>query len=107
MNKNPTPKSEFIKSKPFVEGHNRLIESPEFQRAIETSKAQYLRALHGVAPSVLGDNPNPAAANISALLFQRIQGVEDFCAILFNLAEPVPEMPKPSDPDNLIRIPRK
>lgn len=105
MNKNPLPKTEFIKSKPLVEAHNRLIESPDFQRGIEISKAHYMRVLNGAAPQIVGDQPNPNAANVSALLFQRLQGVEDFITILYNLAEPYPEPPKAPPQDKLIELP--
>ena len=97
MNKYPSPKSEFVKESSTVTQHNRLIEQPSFVRAIEVAKAEYARRLNAMAMAP----EQPAAANNGALLFQRLQGVEDFCFILFNLAEPIQQPTKATDNLNL------
>ena len=106
MNKNPLPKTEFLKNQAFVTAHNRLIELPEFQRAIEVAKSQYQRTLTGMSPDIFGQSPRPDAATISSMAFQRLQGVDEFLSFLCNLAEPYPMAPQGPDDGKLIEIPR-
>lgn len=70
-----------------IDQHHRLIEMSPFQRAIAVTKAEYVRRLHATAPQ---DLASLSFASASAMCFQRIQGMEDFCLILMNLAEPIP-----------------
>lgn len=98
MNKNPSPRTEFLAVKAAVDQHNRLLEMPSFQKAIAVAKAEYTRRLHAIAPDKL-DSANFMAA--SAMCFQRIQGMEDFCDVLMHLGEPIPVLAKIKDQDNL------
>lgn len=90
-NKYTTPKQDFLQEKSNSDQHARLIESVAFNRAISVAKDEYVRRLHEMAPRNL-DSPNFAGA--SAMAFQRLQGVEDFLLILFNLGEQIQPMPK-------------
>lgn len=91
-NKYPSPKTDFLKNKRFVEEHGGLIDSTAFSRAIETAKAEYTRQLCSM------DTVDP---HISMMRFQRSAGVEAFLQTLFNLAEPPMLPPKMGDRDNL------
>lgn len=96
-NKYPTPKQEFLKTPSNVEQHNRLIEMPSFNRTIEIAKSEYFRRLNA-----MGAEPvSPGAATGGAMLFQRMQGVEDFCSVLFNLGEAIQLPPAQVHSDNL------
>ena len=90
-NKYTTPKQEFLKEKANTDQHARLIDSPAFQRAISVAKDEYVRILNSTAPT---DLTSPNFAGASAMAFQRIQGVESFLAILFNLGEAIQPLPK-------------
>ena len=101
-NKYTTPKTDFLKETSTVTQHSRLIEQPSFTRAIEVAKAEYFRRLNAMAV----DTSAPNAASTGSLLFQRMQGVEDFCLVLFNLGEPIELPKKPSDNLNLDQLKR-
>jgi hypothetical protein len=87
----PTPKMVFMSSGNNVSAHRKMLESPEFQRAIDYAKSHYTRALHASAPNNL-DSPNFASA--AAMSFERIQGMEDFISILMTLSETPPPLPE-------------
>jgi hypothetical protein len=93
---NPSPKQVFMSSVDNVSKHRKLLEDPTFERAVLFAKAQYVRRLHEIAP---GDLSIPNFASAAAMSFERIQGMEDFIAILFSLSEstPLPERLKVSD----------
>ena len=109
MNENPkilhpTPKMVFMSSGTNISNHKRMVESAEFQRALDVAKAHYIRALHHAAPNNL-DSPNFASA--AAMSFERIQGMEDFIHVLVTLADVPPPLPdrRGQEPDNLTHLP--
>lgn len=95
-NLNPTPKMIFMSSGDNISKHRKLLEDPAFERAIFFAKAQYVRRLHDISP---GDLSMPNFASCAAMSFERIQGMEDFIAVLSTLSEssPLPERTKVSD----------
>jgi hypothetical protein len=92
-NKNPSPKSVFLQNERLVKAHARMVESQDFQTAIDVAKSHYIRRLHDVAPTDL-NAPNFMSA--AAVSFERVQGMMDFIDILINLGEhnPPPAMVK-------------
>jgi hypothetical protein len=94
----------FMSSGNNISAHRKMIESPEFQRAIDYAKSHYTRALHASAPKAM-DSPNFASG--AAMSFERIQGMEDFIHILFTLSETPPPLPdrRNDEPDNLTHLP--
>lgn len=93
---NPTPKQIFMSSGDNISKHRRLLEDPAFERAILFAKSHYVRRLHEITP---GDLSMPNFASGAAMSFERIQGVEDFIAVLYSLSEStlIPERSKASD----------
>lgn len=72
-----------------------MLDTPEFQRALDYAQLQYLRFLCDTAPADLAGGNQVQA---SAFAFQRLQGMNDFVAQLRSLSEtPPPPAPKVSD----------
>jgi hypothetical protein len=101
-NKYPSPKVEFLENKRFVSAHNSLVESPELRRQLRIAKDEYCRRL--CSKPLDGGEPMSVA---SAMRFQKIQGVEEYLEIFFNLADQPTLPPKVGDQDNLPTIPGK
>lgn len=74
-----------------IASHKRMIESPEFERAMQFAQLQYMRRLHEIAPDKLDA---PGFAGAAAMCFERLQGMEDFIKILNTLADAV-QLPEP------------
>ena len=79
---NPTPKSEFLLDTAACDDHQKMVDSAMFRRSLDTAKAAYVRALCDVAP---GDPSSERYQEASASMFNRIQGMNDFVALLLNL----------------------
>jgi len=87
-NINPTPKAIFMSSNQNIASHKRMIETSEFQRAIQVAQLQYVRVLHNLAQ---GKNLNdPGFATGAAMCFERLQGSQEIIDIMLKLAEPMP-----------------
>jgi hypothetical protein len=100
---NPTPKQIFMSSGDNISKHRKLLEDPAFERALFFAKSHYIRRLHEITPS---DPSTPNFFSGAAMSFERIQGMEDFIAILYSLSEsiPIPQSSKISD--NLGTMPK-
>lgn len=100
MNRNPSPKSEFLKNTDAVKGHARLLDDPYFITSLDTALAEMQRQVSMNCPY---DNFNACAAG-----HLRMLGAQDLVHILLNLAETsTPDTPRavgnlplnqPSDP---------
>lgn len=97
LSANPSPKWRFLQSKEFVEKHRELVDSDEFQRAVDYGLAQYLRGLVDTAPNDISSSTYMAS---SASLFQRVVGAHEFLSVVRNLSE-VPPPPSQKVSDNL------
>lgn len=87
MNANPTPKQRFLESKDNISAHRDLIQSRPFDRAIDTSLAEYQR--------LLAQGPNDGNVNQALAGHYRQQGAVEFVHILKNLGEqPPPVTPR-------------
>lgn len=82
MNKNPSPKSEFLKNTDAVNGHSRLMDDPYFLNSLDTSLAEMQRQVSMNCPA---DNFNACAAG-----HLRMLGAQDYIHILKNLGEATP-----------------
>jgi hypothetical protein len=80
----PSPKQEFLESNDNVSAHRRMVDSREFQRALEFAQREYM----GFAASTVKDNNGAMAVG------WKIQAVTEFCYMLQMLSE-TPQMPKP------------
>jgi hypothetical protein len=97
MNLNPTPKSQFLADPTACKEHMAMIDSAVFRRSLDAAKAAYVRAICDMAP---GDLSGERYLEASAFAFGRLQGMNDFCGLLLNLAQ---EQQKPAarPPQNL------
>lgn len=95
---NPTPKQRFLEMGPWISAHRKMVDSPEFQRAIDFSLQHYVRFLTETAPTDL-TQPNHVVA--SGMCFQRIQGARELIDVLTKLSEMPPPKIAPQTSDNL------
>jgi hypothetical protein len=92
---NPSPKWRFMQSEQNISKHRQLVDSPEFDRAIDFAQMQYIRGLVETAPQDISGTTYMA---VSASLFQRVVGMQEFVKVLRHLAEtPPPMTPKAND----------
>lgn len=82
----------------WISSHRKMIDSPEFQRAIDVASQHYVKALTATAP---GDLQAPNHVVAAGMCFERIQGMHDFITILMNLAETPKPRTEPEKNDNL------
>lgn len=79
MNRNPTPKAEFLRLPSLVKAHHELIELPSLQVGLNTALMEMQRrAAAGT------DTTN---FNFCAASHLRLLGAQDFIEIFLNLAE--------------------
>lgn len=78
-----------------ISKHRALVDSNEFQRALDYAQMQYVRGIVDTAPTEVTGATYMAA---SASLFQRIVGVHEFIGVLRTLSEvPPPAAPRVND----------
>lgn len=82
FNVNPSPKHRFQESKDNVEKHRNMLQSREFERAIDFALAEYQRYM---AQGPLDASPNQALAG-----HYKQMGAVEFVHVLKTLAEPPP-----------------
>ena len=102
MNRNPSPKTEFLKIKDAVAGHAALLDNPYFQNSLSTALMEFQR---GLSMKVPVDNFNACASGHLMMV-----GAQDFINILLNLSETqVLETRKDTGnlPGNVSTLPRK
>lgn len=87
----PTPKAKFQAEAAYVREHKALIQTPAFERAIDTALLQFSNQLSKTPPSDMGG---------AASSYLRLLGAQEFAHLLFNLAEQPIATPK-RDLDNL------
>jgi hypothetical protein len=89
---NPTPKQRFQQSNDNISKHKRLIEQPEFQRAIDYALREYGHRVN------LDTENSPGTAGANSY---RSLGAEQFVHELITLAETPPPPRAVVDTDNL------
>lgn len=102
MNRNPSPKSEFLKNKDLVGGHAALLDNVYFNQSIACALQEYQRQL---ALRIPVDNFNGCASGHLMMM-----GAQDFINTLLNLGETaVAEARKDVGnlPGNVSTLPRK
>lgn len=102
MNRNPSPKSEFLKNKDAVAGHTALLDNPYFMGSLNVALFEYQRQISMRVPA---DNFNACASGHLMMV-----GAQDFINTLLNLAETaVVETRKDVGnlPGNVSAMPRK
>lgn len=82
MNKNPSPKSEFLKDSVKVKNHSLLVDNPVLQDSIAIALSEMQRRA--------AQNTPPENFNACAASHLRLLGAQDFLDILLNLAESTP-----------------
>lgn len=89
---NPTPKARFQTSKDNCTKHRTLVDSAEFQRALDFAHLQY-------QIEVINQNRDFNSCAAGAM---KLQGALEFIGVLRNLAEPPPPLPvRTAPPANL------
>ncbi len=94
---NPTPKQIILTDPKFLKAHAALVDDGDFLNSIQVAMAQYTRTMCNLAPHEL-NHANQLQA--SAMAFQRVQGAQEFVAVLLGLHEQ-PHKPNPRPSDNL------
>jgi hypothetical protein len=95
---NPSPRRVFLTDAAAIDAHHRMVTSPAFQLAISVAQREYARAICSLDP--LGKEDENSIHG-HALHLARLQGANDFVAMLCGLAELPPPPPKVKNPDNL------
>jgi hypothetical protein len=91
---NPSPRTSFQESSDVVTKHRKLLDLPEFHRAIRFALLQYQRVLAESSPREL---THPNYMHAAAVCFNQLKGAQDFVDTLLKLSEPpAPVASKPS-----------
>lgn len=102
MNRNPSPKSEFLKNRDALAGHAALLDNLYFHTSLNVALGEFQRQLSMKVPV---DNFNACASGHLMMV-----GAQDFINTLLNLAE-TPSVEGRKDvgnlPGNVASMPRK
>jgi hypothetical protein len=101
MQRNPSPRSEFLSSADAVKAHHELIESPALAVALEVTMSEMQRR---AAVGTDATNFNQCAAS-----HLRMLGAQEFMDVLLNLAETEVAKPRQDNsnlPGNVATLPR-
>lgn len=102
MNRNTSPKAEFLKNAAFVKLHHEIIEHPGLQYGLQVTLLEMQRQA--------ANNTPPGEFNSCAASHLRMLGAQDFIAMFLNLAETFEAAAKPASmnlPGNVSQMPRK
>lgn len=91
----PTPRGKFMSVPENIKQHQQLLENGAFQRALEVSMAEYVRAAVWITtnPGPKRDPNNLVTEAEKAAAFSAIAGAQGFVEVLTRLAEPFQQMP--------------
>lgn len=89
VNRNPTPKEQFLSNKKVVEAHNSMMQSVQMDISINTALLQYAHDLMVKTPESM-----PGAGHY------KLVGAMEFVRVLRTLSETATN-PKAADRDNL------
>ncbi len=82
FNVNPSPKSRFQESKDNVQKHRDMLQTREFERAIDYALAEYQR--------IMAQGPMDSSPNLALAGHYKQMGAVEFVHVLKTLAEPPP-----------------
>lgn len=102
MNRNPSPKSEFLKCKEQVSALSSFLDSPYFPVIIQVAMLEFQR---GISIKIPVDNFNACASGHLMMV-----GAQDFVNTLLNLSETSVAEPRKDVgnlPGNVSTLPRK
>lgn len=95
---NLAPKARFQAIARAIGDHRSMMETPQFQRAVDYAEAEYVHSLCELAPKDVDSSSNIQA---SAACFQRILGMHEFIGVMKKLGEPRPVIKPTTSGDNL------
>lgn len=90
-----TPRGRFMNIPENVKQHRQLLDNAAFQRAMDVSMSEFVRAC--VVLSGGKDLNEPGATQAQAACFNMISGAQQFVEVLARLAEPYPVRPSQTE----------